>query len=51
MLKWWIGYKGRDCAQCGFYEAAHYNHDLDYDIDSYPCDRFRFKRPTDKVSS
>lgn len=41
MLKWWIGYKSRPCALCTFYEASHYNHALEFDMESYPCDRFK----------
>jgi hypothetical protein len=41
---WWLGLKGQACAQCGFYEASHYKHDLEFDMEAYPCERFKFPR-------
>lgn len=29
------------CAKCGFIEIAHYNPDYQFDMDYYPCTRFR----------
>lgn len=51
MKGWWalfkwhaLNYKGRYCQQCGFYEASHYDHELEFDIESYPCGRFRISK-------
>ena len=31
MFKWhWLDYKGRRCIRCGFYEASHYDHALEF---------------------
>lgn len=40
MLKWRMGIKGDYC-RCGFHEAAHYDHDLEFDMEFYPCPNFR----------
>lgn len=37
LIKWQLGDYGKRCDICGFYEAAHYNYDLQFDIDNYPC--------------
>ncbi len=41
LFKWhFLDYRGRPCKTCGFSEAAHYDHKLEWDIDNYPCERF-----------
>lgn len=40
MTKWRMGMKGKSCAKCGFKEAAHIKHDLQWDMDDYPCSEF-----------
>lgn len=37
LIKWQFGDCGKRCEICGFYEAAHYNYDLQFDMESYPC--------------
>lgn len=32
-----LGFKGRPCWMCSFSRAAHYEPDLEFDIDDYPC--------------
>jgi hypothetical protein len=39
-LKWKFGFRGKKC-KCGFHELAHINPDLEFDIDEYPCKKYR----------
>lgn len=40
MLKFKLGIKGERCKKCCFHEAAHYNPDIQWDMDDYPCVQF-----------
>jgi hypothetical protein len=37
---WSIGIKGQPC-KCSFYEASHYNSDLEFDIEDWPCAHYQ----------
>lgn len=46
MIRWlkrWWAYRGngKDICICSFSRAAHKDHDLEWDIDDYPCITFR----------
>ncbi len=42
LFKWTVlDWQGQYCEQCGFHEATHYDHSLEFDMESYPCDHFR----------
>lgn len=39
LLLWKVGIKGKPC-QCSFYEASHYNKELEFDLNFWPCKKF-----------
>lgn len=39
LVAWQLGFRGRAC-HCGFYETTHYNIDLEFDMEHYPCRHF-----------
>ncbi len=38
-----LGWRGADCSECGFSNAAHTAHDLEWHPDFYPCQSFSKK--------
>lgn len=49
MFKWHVGVKGKPC-KCSFFEASHYNIDLEFDMDNYPCHRFIPREPNGRCA-
>jgi hypothetical protein len=39
-----LGWRGKKCEECGFSNAAHSNHDLEWHPDDYPCESFSEKK-------
>ena len=37
----WLGWRGSDCKECRFNHASHFNHNLCWHPDYYPCDKFK----------